>query len=337
MARRVRTGKDLERPDRRKFLRDAAAVIGALATGGCSLKLDFDALTKGRNLNKVKFWAAQYQKINWKQLAASSYDLLVVDDQSTIKGMTNFDMRAKVEEIKESKGESGEPKLAISYISIGEASDSRYYSEHVFGNSEPGTENLLLGKDPAGWEESSLVRYWDSKWRAITMAYVDRIIQNGFDGILMDWVEAYGTDPVKEAAKAKGIDPIGEMIRFIGDIAKHAKSQNPDFKLMALNGCDLSIYADYHDHIDAIVQEHVLYAGDYPSKTMGDISIDPQTFQFYFENLKRFQNAGIPIFHIEYAQKPENIAAAHGFGAQHGFRTYVTTLLLDSLAKMPNK
>jgi cysteinyl-tRNA synthetase len=53
---------------------------------------------------------------------------------------------------------------------------------------------------------------------------IDEALQDGFDGIYLDWVEAYQNDIIAGQAKKKGLDPAAEMIKFIGEMREYAKA-----------------------------------------------------------------------------------------------------------------
>ena len=60
----------------------------------------------------------------------------------------------------------------------------------------------IAGKDPDGWAGDFVVKFWAPEWKAILTAYLDRILADGYDGIYMDWLEAFEFGAVAKAAEA---------------------------------------------------------------------------------------------------------------------------------------
>jgi cysteinyl-tRNA synthetase len=89
----------------------------------------------------------------------------------------------------------------------------------------------------------------------------------GFDGVYLDWVEAYSDEQVAAQAEAEGLDPVQEMVCFVGDIASFGRAQNPDFLVIAQNAAELAKRDDYVAIIDAIAQEQVWFDGGADNET----------------------------------------------------------------------
>jgi cysteinyl-tRNA synthetase len=99
-------------------------------------------------------------------------------------------------------------------------------------------------------------------------SHVDEILKAGFDGIYLDWIEAFSDENVIEAAVAAGVDTAPAMLQFLEEIRDHARYQsayaNPRFLLVAQNAPDLypTDPARYRGVIDAIAMEAVWFDGD---------------------------------------------------------------------------
>jgi len=61
---------------------------------------------------------------------------------------------------------------------------------------------------------------------------IDVVIDYGFDGVYIDWVESYENKAVIAKAKKQGKDPKLEMIKFITEIKSYVKSRYTDFLIM---------------------------------------------------------------------------------------------------------
>lgn len=119
-------------------------------------------------------------------LAATNHDLLVLD---------LFDMEGEalaagdLAAIK--RKANGGKRLAICYLSIGEAEDYRYYWRPAWSSEKP----AWLEAENPDWAGNYKVRYWDGDWQAIiygnAASYLKKIIDAGFDGAYLDIVDAF--------------------------------------------------------------------------------------------------------------------------------------------------
>ena len=97
-----------------------------------------------------------------------------------------------LEDLKQLKiKDNGARRIVISYLSIGEAEDYRYYWEDGYKDNSP---EWLLNENP-NWEGNYPVEYWHKEWQEIIAAgdnsYLNRIIEAGFDGVYLDIVDGY--------------------------------------------------------------------------------------------------------------------------------------------------
>ena len=119
-------------------------------------------------------------------LSPTEYDLFVVDlfaEDGT--ALTSAEVTAL--QVKP----SGERRLVIAYMSIGEAEEYRYYWNDLTGSGLP---PWILEENP-DWDGNYKVEYWDPEWKAILFgtdsAYLDRIIAAGFDGVYLDIIDGF--------------------------------------------------------------------------------------------------------------------------------------------------
>jgi cysteinyl-tRNA synthetase len=131
-------------------------------------------------------------------IARTRYDLLVVDpfvddEQRGPRWLS----AGEVDRLQ--RKSSGAPRLVLAYLSIGEAESYRYYWHRQWdrlGDGVPdGSAPSWLERGNPHWPGNYKVRYWDPGWRAILFgnpgAYLDGIIERGFDGMYLDLVDAY--------------------------------------------------------------------------------------------------------------------------------------------------
>jgi len=115
----------------------------------------------------------------------TSYDLIIMDlffdNESFSPGDLNRIRRKQ----------NGGGRLLICYMSIGEAEDYRYYWKPAWSSAEPD----WIEEENPDWEGNYKVRYWDAGWQSNIFgnpdAYLDRILEAGFDGVYLDIIDAF--------------------------------------------------------------------------------------------------------------------------------------------------
>jgi cysteinyl-tRNA synthetase len=118
-------------------------------------------------------------------LKGTNYDLFVIDlffeDLMLTPGQVS-DLKLK---------KNGGRRLVLAYMSIGEAEDYRYYWESSWTTGNP----AWLTEENPDWEGNYKVKYWEPAWQQIILgndqAYLDRIIEAGFDGVYLDIIDAF--------------------------------------------------------------------------------------------------------------------------------------------------
>ncbi|MGE4063373.1 MAG: hypothetical protein AB7E79_08395 [Rhodospirillaceae bacterium] len=115
-------------------------------------------------------------------MAATNYDVLVTD--AFYKGNRSL-TKEEVHRLKFK--EMGARRLVLARISIGYAEDDRFYWERDWQIGTP-TWVQALGPDRPG---QYVVEYWNPAWKAIVGRYFAGVMDLGFDGVVLDGVEAY--------------------------------------------------------------------------------------------------------------------------------------------------
>jgi cysteinyl-tRNA synthetase len=118
-------------------------------------------------------------------IAATNYDVFIIDLFYDDIQLTSEDVTAL-----QTKANGGS-RLVISYMSIGEAEDYRYYWQESWHTDPP---EWLLEENP-DWAGNYKVKYWHPEWQAIIFgndtSYLKRILDAGFDGVYLDIIEAF--------------------------------------------------------------------------------------------------------------------------------------------------
>jgi cysteinyl-tRNA synthetase, unknown class len=291
------------------------------------------------------------------QIAASTYDMVVLDFIPSEAENTDYPMAAVIDRLHN----ADHPKLVIAYIDIGQAESYRTYWQQEWDTNPP---EWIVGEDPDGWEDNYPVAFWYDEYREVWLdedsGYLAAIVDMGFDGVYLDWVEAYSDERVMAFAESDGVDPVEEMIWWVEDIAVFTRQRQPGFIVIAQNAAELARSEDYRDVIDAIAQEQVWFDGGADNDPQGDCplprteaDIDTDAYynalpdacqaqynaypestlhvstEWYLDDLTYAQDAGLPIFTVDYAVQPENIAQVYATSRGYGFVPFVSRRALD--------
>ena len=292
-----------------------------------------------------------------ERIVASEYDMVVLDFIPSEENNTDYPMADVVAQLHHAP----HPKLVIAYIDIGQAEDFRTYwqSGWRIGNPE-----WIVGGDPDGWEGNYPVAYWSKEWRDIWLGetgFLQQILEVGFDGVYLDWVEAYSDENVAAYAEQDGVDARQEMIWWVGDIAERVRALQPEFIVIGQNAAELAESGEYLDVISAIAQEQVWFDGAADDDPPGDCPLprteaDVET-EAYVASLSRpcralyeafpdstlhvssegylyylvlAKGKGVPVFTIDYALDPENVAWIYETSRAWGFVPFASNRALNS-------
>ena len=263
---------------------------------------------KGQSLTTAQNWGYQLQRVH-PTLIPASLDVLVVDyarDEAHQEGRTADEVEAL------RKRPDGTSRIVLAYMSVGEAENYRFYWRRHWQYRAP----AWLARENSEWKGNFQVRYWHPAWQRILMdrdrslldsildiympsrkAYLDRILEAGFDGIYLDRVDAY-YEGSKELASAEA-----EMVGLVGRLSAYAKQRRPGFLIVPQNGEELLQSAPYRTSIDAVAKEDLVLgiAGAEQENTAADLERSVQLL-----NLAKAE--GRPVFVVEYAQSPDKRA-----------------------------
>jgi len=315
-------------------------------------------------LDDVRFWGYQIQGISQPgmvdALVNSRYDMLVVEPTRTDWSSSDkdFDTKGMVARLQASKGSDGKRrKLVLAYIDIGEAEDWRWYwywsTDWPVGTPKPADwPDYIISHDPDGWEGNYPVAYWDDDWKDIVIygrnqdtepgrnytSVIDEVLKDGFDGIYLDWVEAFEDESVMAAAEAEGLDPAEEMIKFIGQMRRYGRRRNAGFLVIQQNAASL---IDGNPRlarvIDGIAQEAIWFDGDatddWEDPSGHDFVNESGLVQYYIGYLEEYKRRDIPVFACEYAL--EMASEAYSRAEAHGYVPYSTRRSLGNLTTTP--
>lgn len=116
---------------------------------------------------------------------ATNYDVILMD---LFLNGTAF-TAAEIDQLK-TKANGGK-RLAICYMSIGEAEDYRYYWQSGW---EVGNPPFIAAEDP-NWPGNYFVQYWNTDWKNIIYgndtSYTKKLLNSHFDGAYLDIIDAF--------------------------------------------------------------------------------------------------------------------------------------------------
>ena len=257
---------------------------------------------------QIRSWGYQLQNYDIDTLKLFDADILVIDYS---KDGTDTQAFTKEEVVDiQSSG-----KQVVSYISIGEAEDYRYYFDDSWLSSPP---VWMDGENP-DWEGNYKVKYWDPEWQTIIFGYLDKIISAGFDGVYLDIIDAYEfyEDSVPKATQL--------MIEFVTNISNYTREKaGSDFLIIPQNGEGLLQNDGYRAVIDAIGKEDLYLEED---------GITHKTDEReYSENLlDLLTRDGKPVLLVEYTSNQDAISFVQEQAQKKGYTLYIGVRALDRL------
>jgi cysteinyl-tRNA synthetase, unknown class len=287
-----------------------------------SAVIAIDAAQAQTSLMNVKTWAYQLQGMNITQIAAdTSFKLIVIDYSSDGTDEYKF-TPSQIAQIRSSG------KYAISYISIGEAEDYRYYWQSSWSTTPPS----WLGEENPDWPGNYKVKFWDPQWQNIILSYIDTIASQGFDGIYMDIIDAYYYWQVENPQQ-----PVADtlMMDFVNKIRKHVNTVtgNTNFIMIPQNAEDIINSTNttaaqrnrYFNSVNAVGVEDVFCYGNLDE----DNPFSPDTYRI--GQLQQWLSSSKQVFSIEYLTQTalinQYIVGAHS----NNFVPYVCVRALDQL------
>lgn len=281
-----------------------------------------------------------------ERLANSSYDLLVVEPTATTRDNATFDMKGMV-----AKLHAGKPgRIVLAYVDAGQAERFRGYWAKDWQpptKDHKGQPDFILTSDPDGWHDDFPVAYWDKRWQEIMASgprsEVRQVMQAGFDGLYLDWIDGYSDEAIAAEAKRQKINPASAMVDFIGTIRKAAREVNPHAIIIAQNAAYLiDEDARYTDVIDGIGFEDTWFGGkantpwgkpkggDIPNRDKDESSTARRVRQY-----QKYLKANKPVFTIDYCLKPGNAKRVYEASRAAGFVPLVTQVSLSRMTETP--
>jgi len=277
----------------------------------------------------VNDWLYQLQNLDLEAIGESCFDLVVMDYSADGSAESEF----SAEQIQALKNSPGGPKLVLAYLSIGQAESYRWYwnsswDSDLDGQPDEGAPSWLGPADP-DWPDNYWVRYWNSEWQEIVLAYLDRIVDQGFDGVYLDRIDACeywgpGGESGLELETAER-----DMVELVKLIASHARTDRgrPGFGVFPQNGEALASHSDYLDVVTGIGREDTWYYSNTPQPSEETAQVTAY--------LDLFREAGKLVLVVDYVTQPALIDDFYAKAQAKGYVPYATVRSLDQLTINP--
>lgn len=267
----------------------------------------------------VNDFAYQLQGFDLDEIAESEYDLMIIDysiDGTAEGEFTQVDINYM----------KTKDKILLSYISIGEAENYRYYWNDSWDTNDDGVPDEgapdWLDIENPEWEGNYKVHYWDSAWQQIIYgssdSYLDKIIAAGFDGAYLDIIDAY--EYYEERGRTTAQE---EMINFVINLSTYAKSHKDGFLIVPQNGEELLANSSYRDAIDGIGKEDLFYIDNEKN------SAEETEYSIGFLNL--LKDEGKFVLVTDYPTLNSLVEEVYCSAYSHGYLAYVGPRELDVL------
>jgi cysteinyl-tRNA synthetase, unknown class len=268
----------------------------------------------GRPLSHITSWHYQLDKVDVTALSQRDADMLVTD-----YAREGGKIPLTAEEVaKLKKKPNGQRRTVISYLSVGEAEEFRFYWNEAWKTQKP----KFLERENCAWPKAWMVRFWEPGWRDLIVsgpdAYLKRIIAAGFDGVYLDRVDMWEhTQSLNPSAKAA-------MIDFVINLAETARALKPGFIVIGQNAEDLLEYRQYRRTVDAVAKEELFF-----SRTGTGERNKPRDIAVSLAHLNHLRWQWKPVFPVEYLQKADAIKALDKEARGKGLVPVFPTRALD--------
>lgn len=268
-------------------------------------------------LGRVADWGCQYQNVDVAALAASDLDMIVIDpslDDAAGRFLT-------VEECRQLQQKpDGSRRLVIAYLCVGEADTKRWYWPLRYRLSAP----AWLGPENPNWPGAHRIEFWNPDWVELVAGETDsvlaKILEIGFDGVLLDRVDAFmDWQPYLPDAPARMVD----VARLL---AERARRGSGDFIVIGQNGEPLLADDRFVEIIDGHNKESLLtgLSGENLRNREDDVV-------WSMDYLQRLKEAGVASFATEYISDCDLAETIHAELTSLGFKPFIGRRQLDVL------
>ena len=269
-------------------------------------------------LEQAASWGYQLLDLDVDLAVQSPFDLLVLDRTKDRTEATAL-LPAEIARLK--RKPDGSRRLVLASCSIGEAEAYRSYWRPEWERVAP---EWLLGENPE-WEDRYAVCFWHPGWRYLIAgspgAELDRIIAQGFDGVLLD--NCCAAESLRRdfpAAASARIDLEGDMVDLVRRVSDYARARQPGFYVLLQNAEALLERSDLRRAVDGVVKEELLFGLSAPEAANHHDAVERSRAR-----LDLARHSGKPVFVVEYLASLAKIEEAATRARLLGYRLYVSS------------
>lgn len=187
---------------------------------------------------EIPSFAYYLKNPNVQAIKSSPFDLIIMDTENR-KGKIS---KAEVADLVTNKA-------VLAYLSIGEAENYRDYWKKEWNKKRPG----WIGNENPLWKGNYAIKdISNTEWLNIVKAELDKIIDAGYSGVLLNGAFTYAEIGTPEARK--------NMIDFVIAISAYAKTRNKDFYILVQDSEELITDDLYLKSVDGILKQDLVYS-----------------------------------------------------------------------------
>lgn len=216
-------------------------------------------------------------KIDPDKVMKSGYEMMIVNEADSNSNLFTKDAVTKMKS-------SG--KVVLAEVSVGYAENYRWYWKKEWTTTKPS----FLG-DEYTPNQFYVKEWWNPEWWQVTTGIIDKAMEAGFDGVVLEGIDVYIDLGASKAMRDK-------MIDYVIAIAQYAKSKNPSFAILPKNAELLGKIPEYVKAVDGLVKEDLIYSSISNGNT-GPKNGFPQINKG-MNDLNEFKKLQKPVFVIEY-------------------------------------
>jgi len=341
------------------------AVGGALLLDASIDRREETAATslEGRTiLSGVTSWGHMLQQADIGHVAAGTHDLVVVDEALLPSGAGQVQSNGgDIARLKLKP--DGQRRLVISYLSIGEAEDTRSYWQSSWVSpvaSSTRTGGLVsravadaqpahhrpqlrltmaepdrpvhmpatgapawLGPENVEWRGNFSVRFWDPGWKAIVFGHPDAML----DRIIAAGFDGIYLDRADVYGRWSSEHPTAkaDMEALVREVATYARLRKPGFLVMMQNAEALLSSQHVRDGLDGVAKQDLLFGAAGEGQANAEAEVDA-SLRF----LRMASSDGIPVLVVEHLRGSEDVMAARRRLEAEGFIAQLDGLRVSS-------
>lgn len=228
------------------------------------------------DLTRVHQFGYYTSKVDPEKVKASKHKMLIINEADSNSNLFT----------KEQVSAMGVDKIILAEVSVGYAETYRWYWKKEWSTNKP----AFLGDEYTS-NQYYVKEWWHKDWWTVTTGIIDKAIDAGFNGVVLDGVDVYIELGASKTMRDK-------MVDYVIAISNYAKSKNPNFVILPKNAELLGRIPEYAKAIDGLVKEDLIYSSISNGST-GPKNGFPQINKA-MNDLNNFKIFEKPVFVIEY-------------------------------------